>query len=343
MKIANNQVESFIANGAKAVDSVLIYGPDAGLVSERGKILAAKIVSDLKDPFNVSTLSSDTILDDPAVLSDSLNTLSMNGDKRLVLVSNASDRIVGIVESALSSGNAATLLILEAGDLKPRSKLRSFAESSDSMAALACYSDDVRSIARLIDEVFAFDKIECDSEARSYLEQNLGNDRGISRSELEKLAIFAGPNGRLTFEDIATMIGDNTSMTLTDIAFSATDGNAADTDRYLSRCLSEDIPSIAVLRAVANHLIRLQITVKKMTKGEPANQAIKALRPPVFFKTRSRFIQQLNRWREQQLSKGLSLVLTAEQECKKTGAPDAAICGRTIHQIAALARQVRGR
>jgi len=343
LKVSNNQIDSFIAGGAKNVDAVLIYGPDAGLVRERGKVLATKAVPDLNDPFNVSALSHDAILNDPALLSDNLNALSMTGDKRLVLVSDASDRMAGIVESALSQGNAAALLILQAGDLKPRSKLRSLAESSSAMAALACYSDDGRSLARLIDEVFSADKIECNHEARSYLEQNLGNDRGISRSELEKLAIFAGPNGRLTIDDIGTMIGDNTSMTLTDIAFSAADGSAVDTDRYLSRCLSEDIPPISVLRAVANHLLRLQLTVKKLNNGEAPDQAMKALRPPVFFKTRDRFRRQLNRWREQQISKGLSLVLTAEQECKKTGSPDVAICGRTLHQIAALARQAGGR
>ena len=339
MKISNNQVDSFIANGAKAVEAALVYGPDVGLVRERAKTLAKNIVSDLNDPFNVSTLSGSTILEDPAMLSDHLNALSMTSDKRLVLVSDASDRIADIVESSLSLGNLAAFLILKAGDLKPRSKLRSLAETSNSIAALACYSDDNQSIARLIDDIFSFDKIGCDLEARSYLEQNLGNDRGISRSELKKLAIFAGPNGQLGLEDIATLIGDNTTITLSDIAFSATDGSAAETDRYLSRCVSEDIPSIAILRAVSNHLLRLQLTVKKIANGEPQNQAVNALRPPVFFKTRDRFIRQLNRWRDRQISKGLSLLIIAEQECKKAGSPDLAICGRTLHQIAALARQ----
>ena len=179
MKISNNQVDSFIANGAKAVEAALVYGPDVGLVRERAKTLAKNIVSDLNDPFNVSTLSGSTILEDPAMLSDHLNALSMTSDKRLVLVSDASDRIADIVESSLSLGNLAAFLILKAGDLKPRSKLRSLAETSNSIAALACYSDDNQSIARLIDDIFSFDKIGCDREARSYLEQNLGNDRGI--------------------------------------------------------------------------------------------------------------------------------------------------------------------
>ena len=339
MKISNNQVDSFIASGAKAVEAVLFYGPDAGLVRERAKNLSKNIVDDLNDPFNVSTLLGGTILEEPALLLDNLNALSVTGDKRLVIVSDASDRIANIVKSSLSPGNLAAFLILKAGDLKPRSKLRSLAESSNSIAALACYSDDNQSIARLIDDVFSFDKIECDREARSYLEQNLGNDREISRSELKKLAIFAGPNGRLGLEEIATLIGDNSSITLIDIAFSVTDGSAAETDRYLSRCVSEDIPSIAILRAVSNHLLRLQLSVKKIANGETQNQAVKALRPPVFFKTRDRFIGQLNRWRDRQISKGLSLLIKAEQECKKAGSPDLAICGRTLHQIAALARQ----
>ena len=93
MKISNNQVDSFIASGAKAVEAVLFYGPDAGLVRERAKTLSKNIVDDLNDPFNVSTLLGGTILEEPALLLDNLNALSVTGDKRLVIVSDASDRI----------------------------------------------------------------------------------------------------------------------------------------------------------------------------------------------------------------------------------------------------------
>lgn len=339
MKISGNRLESFISDGAQSVNAVLFFGPDAGLVKERGTLLAKKVAPDLTDPFSVSHLSQDAILEDPALLGDHLSSLSMTGDRRLVMVSNATDRLSNAVGNALSLDNVAALLILEAGDLGPRSKLRSLAESSDSIAAIPCYTDSDRDIGRLISEVFGANKIECDRAGQAYLEQSIGNDRGISRSELEKLVIYAGPGGRLSFDDVMAIVGDNTSMTLSDMAFSATDGDALNMDKFVSRCLAEDIPPISILRAVANHLLRLQLSESKVRNGEPPDEAMKSLRPPIFFKSRDQFRRQLSRWRGPQISKGLSLLLAAERDCKKTGAPDFAICARTLHQIAALARQ----
>ena len=130
-------------------------------------------------------------------------------------------------------------------------------------------------------------------------------------------------------------------MTLSDLAFSAASGDAARLDRSFSRCLMEDIATIAILRAVAGHFLRLQIGAENMRGGDTPEQAMKALRPPVFFKVQDQFRGQLQRWRGPQIAKALSLLLNAERECKRTGAPDLAICGRTLHQIAALARASR--
>jgi len=95
------------------------------------------------------------------------------------------------------------------------------------------------------------------------------------------------------------------------------------------------------LRAVSGHFLRLQIGAEKVRSGDTPEQAMKALRPPVFFKVQDQFRGQLQRWRSPQIARGLSLLLSAEQECKRTGAPDLAICGRTLHQLAALARASR--
>ena len=321
--------------------AVLIYGPDSGLVNERAGRLAKKVASDLNDPFNVSSLSQSDILDDPALLADNLNALSMTGERRLVMISDASERLAVILEEALREPNLQTLAILQSGDLKPRNKLRAFAEGAETVAALPCYADDSRSLGRLIDEVFGAHKVVCDPAAQNFLEQNLGSDRGISRSELEKLALYIGDGGHVSFDDAALLVGDNSTMTLTDVAFNAAGGDAARLDRSLSRCLMEDIAPVAILRAVSGHFLRLQIGAEKVRSGDTPEQAMKALRPPVFFKVQDQFRGQLQRWRSPQIARGLSLLLSAEQECKRTGAPDLAICGRTLHQLAALARASR--
>ena len=152
--------------------------------------LAQKVASDLNDPFNVSYLSQKNILDELTTLTDNLNALSITGDRRLVIVSDASERLVNILEGVMANANPSTLLILRAGDLKTRNKLRILAEKSDAMASVACYADDPKDIRKLIDAIFEERNITCNYEVRNCIENSLGNDRAISRSEIEKLAIL---------------------------------------------------------------------------------------------------------------------------------------------------------
>ena len=341
MKVDNRHVSTFIKNGAQDVHAVLIYGPDAGLVLERTMALAKQIASDLNDPFNVSRLSQKDILDDVTVLTDTLKTLSITGDRRLVIVADASERLSHTLEVALKESNHDTLLILRAGDLKPRNKLRLFFEKSESVAALACYADDLRGVGQLIHAIFDERNISCNPTVRNFIENSLGNDRAVSRSELEKLSLFVGDGGEVSLKDAAMIIGDNSALTLFDLALHTADGNALAVDRAINRCLNEEIRPVAILRAVAGHVVRLQLALEKIQEGDSPDQAMKKLRPPVFFKAKGQFRLQLLSWTKPRTLKALGLLLNAEQECKRTNIPDTAVCGRTLHQVAALARTAR--
>ena len=235
MKVDNRHASTFIKTGAENVYAVLIYGPDAGLVLERTMDLAKQITSDLNDPFNVSRLSQKDILDDVTVLTDTLNTLSITGDRRLVIIADASERLSNTIEAALNDANRDTLLILRAGDLKPRNKLRLFFEKSVSVAALACYADDLRGLGHLIRTIFNERNISCDPTVLNFIENSLGNDRAISRSELEKLSLFVGNGGEVSLKDAEMIIGVNTALTLFDLALHTADGDALDTDRAINR------------------------------------------------------------------------------------------------------------
>src|SRR5690606_35109158 len=129
---------------------VLVYGPDNGLMRERAKLIAQSAVPDLNDPFNAVTLTSDIIAEDPARLSDEANAMSMMGGKRLIRIEDATDKITTYVKQYLENPNPEALVVLEAGGLTTKSSLRILCEKAKNAAALPCYVEDERDIARLI-------------------------------------------------------------------------------------------------------------------------------------------------------------------------------------------------
>ncbi|MGB1088370.1 MAG: DNA polymerase III subunit delta, partial [Alphaproteobacteria bacterium] len=56
MKVAARDIERFVKSPPAAIQVAVIYGPDEGLVRERGKKLVQTKVADLDDPFAITRL-----------------------------------------------------------------------------------------------------------------------------------------------------------------------------------------------------------------------------------------------------------------------------------------------
>lgn len=339
MKVRAGDIEAFCRKPGAETRAVLVYGPDDGLVRERARHLVGSVVADPGDPFLVAEMNGDAIAGDPARLFDEAASISLTGGRRVVWVRDAVDGAAGVLADFLAQPAGDSLIVLQAGELSKRSALRKLFESADNGAAVACYADEARDIDRLIDETFSTENLTATAEARAWLAGSLGSDRGVTRSELAKLATYAGPGGTVTLDDARACIGDNALRTLDDVAMAAAGGDRVALDRALSASLDEGVQPIRLLRAVAGHLLRLQWAAARMAGGRSAESAIQGLRPPVFFKNKSRFLDQTRRWPPASLGRALEIVLEAERQCKRTGTPDQSVCGRALLQVAALARK----
>ena len=74
-----------------------------------------------------------------------------------------------------------------------------------------------------------------------------------------------------------------------------------------------------------------------VSTGQSAAEAMKSLRPPVFYMEQRAFSARLRNWSLAKLSRALDLLLQAECDAKTTGAPQKEIIERVAFQIAALA------
>lgn len=341
MKIPPARIDRFIASPGTDIRAVLVYGPDAGLVRERGDALMRSAVPDLSDPFLVAELTGDAIARDPALLADEAAAIALTGGRRAVRVRDCGDAVTAAVTSMLAGPAGDSLVVLQAGELAPRSSLRKLMESEDAAAAVPCYADDIRDLDRVIHETLGAADLRVSHDASAYLVANLGSDRGVTRSELQKLALYAQGRGEVSLADAMAVIGDSAALSLDDLCYAAFDGDMPAADRAFERSLQEGQSEVAILRALARHVMRLQATVDRVGRGDAPERAIKALRPPVFFKREAQFRRQVERWSATRIAQAAALALDAEMRCKSTGMPAAAICGRTLLQIAALGRQGR--
>jgi len=80
------EIEAYIAEREPARPIALVYGPDAGLVSERTDAIVRSAVDDPHDPFGLVRLDGDELAGDPSRLIDEANTVPLFGGRRAIRV-----------------------------------------------------------------------------------------------------------------------------------------------------------------------------------------------------------------------------------------------------------------
>ena len=101
--IKAHEADRALAKLDPAYRLVLIYGPDAGLVTERAAALARAHVDDPDDAFQLVRMSGDDIASDPMKLVDEANTIGLFGGRRSIRVSPTSKALLAAVEPLLAT------------------------------------------------------------------------------------------------------------------------------------------------------------------------------------------------------------------------------------------------
>jgi DNA polymerase-3 subunit delta len=335
VRLEAQRIEGFLRDPG-ATRAVLLYGDDAGLISERAGRLTRVVAGAIDDPFRVTDLDREV----HRRMLEEVRSPSLAGGRRVVRVRDAGDSVAALVESALAEPEAA-LLVLEAPGLPARSRLRALIERASDAVAIGCYPLDASRVASEIRAGLEAFEVVADADAIAWLETRLGSDAIATRAEVLKLALYAGSGGRIDLAAAHACVGDLAAITLDDAIFAATAGDRAATDRALDRALAEGVAPVAALRAAIGHVQRLQRVVCAVADGRPLSAAMRELRPPVFFRREPAFRQALQLWSGPRLSAAAATLWIAEGACKRTAAPADSLCRRAFADLACGVRNER--
>lgn len=335
MKLEPRRVEAFLRDPGQA-RAVLLFGEDVGQIRDRGARLTRVVAGALDDPFRVVELEQEAA----ARIVDEMASLPLTGGRLVVRVRDAGDALTQAVERALA-GRGPGFLVLEAPGLASRSKLRAAIEKAADAVAIGCYPPDASAVAAEIRGGLQAAGVRVDSETVRWLQDRLGGDLAVTRSEIGKLALYAGPGGEADLSAAQACVGDLAGLSLEDALFAATAGDVAATDRSLELAMSEGAAAVAVVRAALGHVQRLHRARLAMAAGAPMAEAVKSARPPVFYKREAAFQSALHLWPEAALAAAAARLWEADRGCKRTGAPAETIARSVILGLAQRAAAQR--
>ncbi len=338
MIVKTQDAERFVGKPPANLKAALFYGPDSGLVHERAERMMKTVVDDLSDPFRVMDFDESVLTSDGARLFDEAAAISMLGGRRVIRVRTGANALAKLFESFLDDSVGDALVVVEGGDLAKNASLRKIFEDADNAAAIACYGDNAQSLPGVVRDALKAEGLTISAEALDDAVSRLGSDRGVTRRELEKLALYAHGQKSVGIEDVRAVMGDEAEVRVDEVCDAAGEGDLKRLDLALERVWGEETSAIAVVRAVMGHFQKVLSAKAASERGESIDTAMRKMWPPVHFSRTSSFKMQATRWSEAKLSDALDLLLETEVLCKTTGVPNEAVLGRALFNIAAMAR-----
>jgi len=143
-----------------------------------------------------------------------MSALSMFGDARLVRLRLDHERNGAAIAKIIKGfdtdpSKCEAKLIVEAGDLSPRSAVRKAFEAAGNFASIGCYTANAADLSNLVRTSLNELSIGIDNDALALWTPLLEGDYAMARGEIEKMALYKGygaePGAKVTMADVRTL------------------------------------------------------------------------------------------------------------------------------------------
>jgi DNA polymerase-3 subunit delta len=337
------QAKSFLRQPDSKYRAVMLYGPDAGLVSERGAALAKILAARENPPGEIIRLDDSDLETASDRLEVELLTRPMFGGTKIVRASPGRRLTTNVLKPLVEGGGLVGMLIVEGGNARPDDKMRLLFEKSPSAAAIGCYPDEAGSLDTLVSDMLDPLGKQISVEARQELIARLGADRVLSRAEIEKLLLYAHGAPCIELEHVEAIVGDAADLTIDMVIAAAASGDSARALSECDRAVSSGESAQSVILAAERYFMRLHRLRADVDAGRSIDDVMRSTRPPLPPKTRRALEGHVRSWTTAGAGAVISRVSDAVRRSRTTGANEGVIADRLLMEVARLARALAAR
>ncbi|MGH6856165.1 MAG: DNA polymerase III subunit delta, partial [Methylocella sp.] len=330
----SHEAERFLARPAPHIYLYLVFGTDAGLVAERARKIVGCAVDDLKDPFQLVRIGGDELSNDPLLLADEANTIPLFGGRRAILIEAQGKAFVAAFAPVLGAPPRDCTIVIEAGALKKDAPLRTLCERERNAAAIQCYPDSAADIAQLIDAEVSAAGLSIAADAKQFLVSQLGQDRLSTRSELEKLMLYAHGAGEITLDHVAAIVCDASNLIAGEAVNAAFDGGFAALDARLRHIFAGASDYHALLAAALHHALDLHRARRDAEEAPREGSGFAS----AGFRQKEAFERHLRAWTRERLGRAIDTLAEAVARARREPKLGPSLAARALWTIAHTAR-----
>ena len=332
-EIKSYEFEGFLQKSVRHYRLFVIYGPDRGLVAERGAQIAKSTGVDLTDGFALIKLDASDIQSEPGRLLDEVNAFGLFGGEKLIWIGGAANekQLVDGLALLASQPPEGSYVLVEAGDLKKGSALRKVAESERSIACIACYQDDARALNGLIDTELAASNMRITPAARQLLLESIGGDRIASRNEVQKLILYCMKDELIDEAHVLDIVGDASAVSVDEVVDAVLAGDPDGFLHAVQKVIASKTAVFLVLQGTMKQLQTLEMMRLEMEeRQQQAPQVMQTLGRGIHFKRKPLFEKSLRNWNSSDLARETARLNAAILQSRQNAALEDNVAIQTL-------------
>ena len=286
MIIKVNDLKKFIRED---VNFYLFYGPNTGLIEEI-------INKHFKTIFSKNYISYDEtdLLNNIHSFKEMIFNKSFFDDEKFIIINRASNKILDIIEELIESKVTNIKVIIKAGTLEKKSKLRNYFEKNKSTIISSFYEDNYQSLLLMIQNIFREKRINVSNEIINLIIERSNGNRINIYNELEKILSYSKKNNKINFEDVLKLTNLSENYNISELVDQNLSKNRKKTITILNENNLSTEENILILRTFLNKLKRLKKLKIDLQQNKNIEQVLSSSRPPIFWRDKDIIRQQLN-------------------------------------------------
>jgi len=290
----------------------LFYGENTGLKEEIIDYFFKK--DHLNSTFYYSEKELLTNID---IFYNQINSKSFFENKKLIIISAASDKIKIEIEAMQEKNLDDITIILISNILEKKSKLRALFEKNNDLIVVPFYKDNHKSLGDIVRTFFKQKDILASSETINIIIEKASGDRRNLKTELVKIENFLGSNKKLTTDSILKLTNLSENYSINELVNKCLAKNHKDTLKIINENNFSFEDCIIITRSMlyaANRLLKL---VEKKEKISNIEQLISSHKPPIFWKDKEIIKNQVKNWKKNNIKNLIFKINQTELIIKK--------------------------
>jgi len=266
----------------------LFYGPNIGLIEDTIKNIFKPIFSN-----NVINYDEAEILNNKEEFKEQIFNKSFFDHDKFIIINRATDKIFEIIKEIINTEIKDIKIIIKAGNLEKRSKIRNFFENEKKTIITAFYEDNFQSLSLIVQNFFKEKNIKISNEIIALvIERSKGNRINLN-NELEKIFLFSKKEKVINFDNISKLTNLFENYDFDELVDNCLLKNRKKTINILNENNPSSEDNILILRSFLFKLKRLKKLKSKIDDTKNIDQTLNNFKPPIFWKEKEVIKQQL--------------------------------------------------